>query len=63
MELTPKQREVAKHLKAGARPVEVSEALGIQRATLRAHIEGIRRFYGTASYREAVEKARRRGDL
>ena len=63
MELTPKQREVAKHLKDGLRPAEVAEAMGTQQTTLRAHMQGIRRFYDTASYEEAIRKARRRGDL
>lgn len=63
MELTPKQREAAKHLKAGLRPAEVAQQMGIQPTTLRMHIQGIRRFYDTASYQEAINKARRRGDL
>ena len=63
VELTPKQREVAKHLKAGARPAEAAKAMGIARSTIRMHLKGIRRFYGTTTYREAVQKAERNGDL
>lgn len=63
MELTPRQREVAKHLKAGERPAEVAESLGIRQTTLRMHIKGIRRFYGTDTYQQAIKKAKRKGDL
>lgn len=63
MELTPKQREVAKHLKAGRGLAEIAEALGIQQTTLRMHLKGIRRFYGTSTYQEAIQKATKRGDL
>ena len=63
MELTPKQREVAKHLKAGVCPAEAAKAMGIARSTMRMHLKGIKRFYGTSTYVEALQKAVRRGDL
>ena len=62
VELTPKQREVAKHLKVGARPAEAAKAMGNARSTMRMHLHGIKRFYGTSTYTEAVEKAIRKGD-
>jgi PAS domain S-box-containing protein len=61
--LTPRQVEVLDQLAAGRSTLQIADALGISRDTVRNHIRGILRSLGVHSRLEAVVDARRRGLL
>ena len=66
--LTPRQREVLKALHAGQRPPQIAQAMRVNQTTVREHTKHIKRFYevearGERAYQEAIQKAKRRGDL
>jgi PAS domain S-box-containing protein len=61
--LTPRQAEVLNRLAAGMSTLQIADALGISRDTVRNHVRGILRTLGVHSRLEAVVEARRRGLL
>lgn len=63
MELTPRQRTVLQSLHAGKRPAEIAIEMGVAHKTMLKDLSAITSFYETVTYREAIQKAKRRGDL
>jgi PAS domain S-box-containing protein len=61
--LTPRQLEVLDQLAVGRSTLQIADALGISRDTVRNHVRGILRSLGVHSRLEAVVDARRRGLL
>jgi PAS domain S-box-containing protein len=61
--LTPRQVEVLDRLAEGMSTMQIADALGISRETVRNHVRGILRTLGVHSRLEAVVEAHRRGLL
>jgi len=56
--LTPRERMILEYLRAGYRPIDISDKLYISLSTLRKHIQNIHSKLGVHSMLEAVTKAR-----
>lgn len=59
--LTPRPKEILRMLCSGKTPKEIREELIIEESTLRSHLQAIRKAFGTHTYRDAVNEARRMG--